>query len=112
MLRMFGLILTTTLLTVLLLQKHVSAQSTANLQADVNNLRLQVSQLQSEVAQIRSQRGIPSSVPAPSSSRRARSPELNDTQIVDRLAILAIEAKDRLNALERRVTNLEARLKK
>lgn len=109
MLRTLGLILTTALLTVLLLQKHVSAQATFNLQADVNALRSQVSQLRAEVAQLRSQRTI-TPTPNPSSPRRARSPELTDDQIVDRLAILAIEAKDRLNALENRVTKLEKRL--
>ncbi|MDX2229121.1 MAG: hypothetical protein NW220_05770 [Leptolyngbyaceae cyanobacterium bins.349] len=110
MLKTIGLVLATVFLTVFLFQGRTSAQVSVNLQADVNNLRSQVSQLQSEVAQLRAQRGIPSA-PVPAAPRRARSPELTDTQIVDRLAILAIEAKDRLNALESRVAKLENRVR-
>jgi outer membrane murein-binding lipoprotein Lpp len=110
MLKTIGLILTTIFLTLFLLPGRTSAQVPVNLQADVNNLRSQVSQLQSEVAQLRSQRGFSAPV-APSAPPRARSPQLTDTQIVDRLAILAIEAKDRLNALESRVTKLENRVR-
>lgn len=93
-------------------QEHTQAQVTVNLQADINDLRSQVSQLRSEVIQLRQQRGY-SAAPAPSlpSSRRTRSPELSDQQMLDRLAILAIEAKDRLNALEARVGRLESRLR-
>lgn len=105
MLKTLGLILTTALLTVLLLQGRSLAQSPVNLQADLYNLRSQVTQLQAEVSQLRSQRGNLPTPTAPN-SRRARSPETNG-QIVDRLAILAIEAKDRLNALESRVARLE-----
>lgn len=90
-------------------QGRTQAQVTVNLQADINDLRSQVTQLRSEVIQLR-QRGY-ASAPAPSlpSSRRTRSPELSDQQMLDRLAILAIEAKDRLNALEARVGRLENR---
>jgi outer membrane murein-binding lipoprotein Lpp len=106
MLKTIGLIITTALMMVLCLQPRSLAQVTVNLQADVSNLRSQVSQLRAEVAQLRSQRV--GAVPAtPATPRRTRSPELTDDQIVDRLAILAIEAKDRLNALESRVAKLE-----
>lgn len=110
MLKTFGLILATTALIVLMLQAHTRAQSTTNLQADIFDLRSQVSQLRSEVVQLRSSRGYSPSTPTPPAARRrARSPELTDAQIIDRLAILAIEAKDRLNALESRVSKLEKR---
>jgi len=106
MLKTIGLIVATALLAILFLPARSPAQVSVNLQADVTNLRSQVAQLRAEVAQLRSQRG--GAVPAiPSTPRRARSPELTDDQIVDRLAILAIEAKDRLNALESRVARLE-----
>lgn len=108
MLRTIGLIIATAILSVLLLQGRSSAQVSVNLQSDVTNLRYQVSQLRAEVAQLRSQRGGATPV-APAVPRRARSPELSDDQIIDRLATLAIEAKDRLNALESRVAKLEGR---
>ncbi len=93
-------------------QASTPAQLGVNLQADINDLRSQVSVLRSEVSQLRQQRGY-SSAPAPSlpPSRRARSPELSDQQMLDRLATLAIEAKDRLNALEARVGRIESRLR-
>lgn len=106
MLKTIGLIIITAILMVLLVPKQAPAQLSINLQADVNALRSQVAQLQSEVAQLRNQRGI---IPTPvqPTPRRARSVDLSDPQIIDRLAVLAIEAKDRLNALESRVTKLE-----
>ena len=104
--RRVGLVLVGAILTFLLLQGRTSAQSTANLQADLSDLRSQVSQLRSQVAQL-SRGGFTPSNPASPSRRSARSAELSDDQIVDRLAILAIEAKDRLNALEARVAKLE-----
>ncbi len=93
-------------------QGRTQAQVNVNLQADMNNLRSQVNLLRSQVVQLRQQRGY-SSAPAPSlpPSRRTRSPELTDQQMLDQLATLAIEAKDRLNALEARVTRLESRLR-
>ncbi|MDX2242084.1 MAG: hypothetical protein NW224_15470 [Leptolyngbyaceae cyanobacterium bins.302] len=111
MLKTIGLILATAILSVLLIQGRSPAQVSVNLQADVTNLRSQVSQLRAEVAQLRAQRGGTRVPAAPAAPRRARSPELTDDQIVDRLAILAIEAKDRLNALESRVAKLEGRSK-
>lgn len=93
-------------------QGYTQAQVPVNLQADINNLRSQVNLLRSQVVQMRQQRGY-SSAPAPSlpSSRRARSPELSDQELLDRLAVLAIEAKDRLNALEARVGRIEGQLR-
>lgn len=111
MMKTFGLIITTVALMILLFQGRTQAQSSANFQADINNLRSEVSQLRAEVSALRSQRGYAPSAPSVPPSRRARSPELSDAQIIDRLATLAIEAKDRLNALESRVTNIEKRLK-
>jgi outer membrane murein-binding lipoprotein Lpp len=110
MLKTIGFIITSTVLAILLFQGRAAAQTSVNLQADITNLRSQVSQLRAEVAQLRSQRSA--STPAPAATpRRSRTPELTDDQIVDRLAILAIEAKDRLNALESRVAKLEGRLR-
>ncbi len=111
MLKLLGIIFTTAMLTVLLLQGRSSAQSPINLQADIYSLRSEVSQLRAEVSQLRSQRGFTPSTPTSAPSRRVRSPELTDEQIIDRLATLAIEAKDRLNALESRVSGLEKRLR-
>jgi hypothetical protein len=93
-------------------QGRAQAQVTVNLQADINDLRSQISILRSEVSQLHQQRGYsPAPVPSLPSTRRARSPELSDQQMLDRLAILAIEAKDRLNALEARVGRIESRLR-
>lgn len=111
MLRTIGLILLGMLLSVLLLQGRTQAQSPVNLQADLFNLRAEVSQLRSEVAQLRGQSGYGVTRPVPTAPTRSRSPELSDRQIVDRLATLAIEAKERLRALENRVTQLENRLR-
>jgi hypothetical protein len=91
---------------------RTQAQMTINLQADINDLRSQIGALRSEVALLRQQRGYsPAPAPALPSTRRARSPELTDRQMLDRLAILAIEAKDRLNALEARVSKIESRVR-
>lgn len=107
MLKRLGIILTIAVLVVLALQSQVAAQATVNLQADVNRLRQQVYQLQSQVSQLRRATGTSSTPPAP--RRNQRSPELTDQEMIDRLATLAIEAKDRLNALEARVARLEGR---
>lgn len=105
MLRRLGLMLATVLLTFLLLQGRTAAQSASNLQADIFELRSQVNQLRAQVAQL--SRQSPSNVRI-ASPKVPRSPtDPSDPQIVDRLAILAIEAKDRLNALENRVSKLE-----
>jgi outer membrane murein-binding lipoprotein Lpp len=106
MLRRLGLILATAILTVLLLQGLTSAQSAANLQADIFQLRSQVNQLRAQVTQL--SRQSPSTVRPGLSSKAPRSPtDPSDPQIIDRLAVLAIEAKDRLTALENRVSRLE-----
>jgi uncharacterized protein YceH (UPF0502 family) len=105
-----ALILVTVTLTIALgwgLQTRATAQATVNLQADVNQLRQQVAQLQAQVSQLN--RRLGAGTAAPTTPRSQRSPELSDQQIVDRLAVLAIEAKDRLTALERRVSVLEKR---
>lgn len=99
-----GLILVTVLLT-LLLQGRTMAQSASNLQADIFELRSQVSQLRAQVAQLRQSPSGARLAPPVKAPRSATDP--SDPQIVDRLAILAIEAKDRLYALENRVSKLE-----
>ena len=111
MLRRLGLILITAILTFLLLHGQTSAQSASNLQADIFELRSQVNQLRAQVAQL--SRQSPSSTRTAPISKAPRSPtDPTDPQIIDRLATLAIEAKDRLTALESRVAKLEKRLQR
>jgi BMFP domain-containing protein YqiC len=108
--RKIGAIVLATLLTVLLWQTRVSAQSNANLQADLYQLRAQVSQLQAQVAQLSGRAGVAPRANAGSvPSRATRGLGATDAQMFDRLAVLAIEAKERLNALEARVARLEKR---
>lgn len=105
-----ALLFTTTFTVLLLWQSATSAQATFNVQNDINQLRSQMQQLQAEVNQLRrGNASIPSTTP--SIPRPTRTSTLSDRQIIDRLATLAIEAKDRLNALESRVHKLEARFK-
>ncbi len=107
--RRLGLIVCISVVVFLLLQSHTVAQSASNLQADIFALRSQVSELRAQVAQLsrQSQPGTRLTVPI----RPLRSPnDPTDSQIIDRLSILAIEAKDRLSALEARVSKLEKRL--
>ncbi|MBM0741978.1 hypothetical protein JOY44_10130 [Phormidium sp. CLA17] len=111
MLRTLGLLFATTCAILLLWQSGTSAQAAFNLQNDINQLRSQMQQLQSEVSQLRRGSSSLPSNPTPSISRPARTSTLSDRQIIDRLATLAIEAKDRFNALESKVFRLEARFK-
>jgi uncharacterized protein YceH (UPF0502 family) len=90
-------------------QSRAAAQSTVNLQADLYRLQSQVSQLQAQVAQLSGRAGY-STAPSPAPGRRSRI-NPTDGEIIDRLATLAIEAKDRLSALEARVARLEQRLR-
>ncbi|PSB34331.1 hypothetical protein C7B82_02345 [Stenomitos frigidus ULC18] len=100
------MLITVILLTILFLQARTPAQSASNLQADIFELRSQVNQLRSQVAQL--SRQAPSTSRPATPSRVPRSPtDPTDPQIIDRLAVLAIEAKDRLTALEGRVSKLE-----
>ena len=105
------LLLITTFTILLLQQSGTSAQATFNLQNDITQLRSQVQQLQSEVNQLRRGNSSPPSNSTPSISRPTRASTLSDRQMIDRLATLAIEAKDRLNALESRLSKLEARFR-
>jgi outer membrane murein-binding lipoprotein Lpp len=113
MIRRMGFVLITALLTFLLLQGRTAAQSASNLQADIFELRSQVNQLRSQVGQLSRQmpsdgRAVPSR-PSPSRATPRSPTDPSDPQIIDRLAVLAIEAKDRLTALENRVSKLEQR---
>jgi uncharacterized protein YceH (UPF0502 family) len=108
MLKKLGLFLAIAGLVVFLLQPKTNAQSTVNLQADVSDLRSQVSQLRAEISQLRQSGGL-SYRPGSSAPNRSRAVEPLSGSMVDRLAILAIEAKERLNALEARVARLETR---
>jgi uncharacterized protein YceH (UPF0502 family) len=111
MLRRVGLALVAAILVMLMVQSRAPAQSISNLQADLFNLRSQVSQLRAQVNQLSRQN--PSQIPSGPTSRGVPrlSSDPTDRQMLDRLAILAIEAKDRLNSLEERVSRLEQRIK-
>jgi polyhydroxyalkanoate synthesis regulator phasin len=90
-------------------ERWVAAQSVVNLQADISQLRLEVNQLRSQVLALSRQRSpLPSPPPA---SRPLRPEALSDRQMLERLATLAIEAKDRLTALEKRMAQLEQKVK-
>jgi uncharacterized protein involved in type VI secretion and phage assembly len=102
-----ALLFITTFAILLVWQSNTPAQATFNLQNDINQLRSQMQQLRAEVSQLRQGNTIPFN-PTPSISRPPRPSTLSDRQMIDRLATLAIEAKDRLNALESRVSKLEA----
>lgn len=106
----FGLVGAIAVLLLLLWQGPLHSQSVSNLQSEVWSLRREVSQLQAEVARL-SRQPLPNTGAGPVTSTPPRSPIIGDRQMFDRLAILAIEAKDRLNALEARVGQLEQRLK-
>jgi len=102
----FAIALIIALCLVLTTRGVVLAQSNANLQADIYQLRSEVSQLRAQVNSL-SRQGV-SRAPVPPPTSRPRGAEtLSDRQLLDRLATLAIEAKDRLSALEKRVTKLE-----
>jgi len=112
MARRFALLFIGVALIFLVLQNRTSAQSVYNLQADLYSLRQQVSQLRAQVNQL-SRQNYPSS-PPPSAVPRNQprySEDLSDRQMLDRLAVLAIEAKDRLKSLEQRVSRLEKSVK-
>ncbi len=106
-----ALLFTTAFAVLLLWQSRTSAQATFNLQNDINQLRSQMQQLQSEVNQLR--RGDSFRFPnlTPPIPRPTSPSALSDRQMIDRLATLAIEAKDRFNALESRLSQLEARFR-
>jgi hypothetical protein len=108
MLKKLGVVLATFFFVLWLFQGQTSAQSAANLQADIYQLRMQVNQLQLQVSQMNRQGNSPSSGNN-SPSNVPRQSELSEHQMLERLAILAIEAKDRLSALEKRVSSLEKR---
>lgn len=95
----------------LMLQGRVTAQASYNLQSDIYTLRAEVSQLRAQVAQLSARQGTGAGTRPAAPTPRTRLPELTDQQMLDRLAILAIEAKDRLNALESRMAALEGRSK-
>jgi X-X-X-Leu-X-X-Gly heptad repeat protein len=111
MLRTLGFLLATTGAILLMWQSGTHAQASFNLQNDISQLRSQVQQLQSEVNQLRQRNSGGLSNPPPSLPRPMGASSLSDRSIIDRLATLAIEAKDRFNALEARLSKLEARFK-
>ncbi len=108
-LKVWILVVGITLLLLLGGDRWVVAQSVVNLQADISQLRLEVSQLKSQVLALSRLRS-PLPFPAPA-SRPGRPEAPSDRQMLDRLATLAIAAKDRLTALEKRVAQLEQKVK-
>jgi uncharacterized protein YceH (UPF0502 family) len=110
MLKKLSTILAIAVLLIVLLQTRSPAQSVSNLQADIFSLRSEVSQLRSQISQLGGGRlGGYSPQPMPNQPRTIAGERLTDPQIVDRLATLAIEAKERLKSLEARVSKLEQR---
>jgi hypothetical protein len=110
MLKRFSAIVAIAVLLIFLLQTQSPAQSVSNLQADIFSLRSEVNQLRSQLSQLGSARlGGYAAQPGPSQPRTIAGERLTDAQIVDRLATLAIEAKERLKSLEARVSKLEQR---
>ena len=107
MLKKFGAIAAIAILFIFLIQTRSPAQSVSNLQSDLFALRSEVSQLRSQLAQLGAGRSGYSQQPVPSQTRTIGGEKLSDSQIVDRLATLAIEAKERLKSLETRVSKLE-----
>jgi len=86
--------------------------SILRLESEVFQLRNQVNQLQSQVRQV--QRRVSDSPPPPvDRDPNTRAPDPNAIPpdvMLDRLAILAIEHKDRMDRLEARLEAIEARL--
>ena len=110
MLKRFSTIVAIAVLLIFLLQTRSPAQSVSNLQADIFSLRSEVSQLRSQISQLGGGRlGGVTSQPVPNQTRILAGERLTDREIVDRLATLAIEAKERLKSLEARVSKLEKR---
>lgn len=88
-------------------QISASAQTNSVLRSEVNDLKQQVTQLRAEVGYLRNQMRTGTTAHPVAPFPSPRSPELTDRTLLDRLAILAIEAKDRLNCLEERMARLE-----
>lgn len=107
MLKQIAIVIFTIGLTLVVWQTRTPAQSVVNLQADVNRLRQQVFQLQSQMGQLNGRPTI--AAPSGTVPRRTQGAQLSTPELLDRLAELAVEAKDRLNKLEARVTKLEQR---
>lgn len=89
----------------LLQSNPVTADSTSYLDSQVQSLRSRVSRLESQVRSLsRSEtREVPSLTPPESYSN----PGVTDPEMFDRLAILVIEIKEDLKALEGRLNKLE-----
>jgi predicted nucleic acid-binding Zn-ribbon protein len=108
MLKLIGWIVSCVLL-LLLWQSQAPAQSVSALQSELFDLRLQVNQLRSEVYQLSQQRqsgGLPPPLPPPTTTSPSKR-QPTDRQMLERLATLAVEAKERIRTLEGQVSQLQ-----
>jgi uncharacterized protein YceH (UPF0502 family) len=76
----------------------------ARLESDLFGLKQQVNQLEARSRRANSPNTAPSTPPASASNR----PQYSSDPMFDRLATLVIELKERLNAVEARLSKLEA----
>lgn len=109
-------------LTAILLIGGSGAQASINdssrisrLESEIFTLRSQLNRLESEVSQLRRSERSPATISVPDTiapdTPSTRSP--NDPTLAeqfDNLAILAIELKDRINAIEERLSEIEAQI--
>jgi uncharacterized protein YceH (UPF0502 family) len=77
----------------------------ARLESDLFGLKQQVNQLEARSRRVNSSSTAPSTPTASASNR----PQYSSDPMFDRLATLVIELKERLNAVETRLTKLEAK---
>lgn len=119
MLKKIGVICLAFVLGLALLPSITLAQSTglelrlSRLESENFQLRSQINQIQSQVSRLsqsQPQRGLtipPAPAPVPSITPRRQRHPTETNQIVDRLATLAIELKERVNRLEAQVAELK-----
>lgn len=105
-------ILVICLILLLPLQSCVSAQAQGSLESRISRLESEIFGLKAQVTQLQSQTtrrsGTGRQPSAPGTSASAAIPKPSADPMFDRLATLAIELKERLNAVEARLNRLEA----
>lgn len=87
----------------------------SRLETEIFTLRSQLNRLESEVSRLRRQNQSPATISVPEvvppdspSNRSPNEPTLAEQ--FDNLAILAIELKDRINSIEERLSEIEAKI--
>jgi hypothetical protein len=99
------------LILLLPLQSCTPAQAQGSLESRISRLESEVFGLRAQVAQLQSQprrSGAGRQPSAPGASPGTAIPRPSADPMFDRLATLAIELKERLNAVEARLSKLEA----